>query len=135
MIWQTTSKIKTVEIRTMVGDFPIHVMCHGGEIPARCLCVVPHGRDIVTEVLSGGSRISRRWGRQLSREGRQHTILPNFPKNCMKLKESGPPGGACDPRAPLDPPLVFSLLSVSYWWLVRVNLVIAFGFLPQNVGR
>ena len=25
--------------------------------------------------------------------GRQHTILPNFPKNCMKLKEFGSPGG------------------------------------------
>ena len=25
--------------------------------------------------------------------GRQHTILPHFPKNCMKLKEFGPPGG------------------------------------------
>ena len=25
--------------------------------------------------------------------GHQHTILPNFPKNCMKLKEFGPPGG------------------------------------------
>ena len=25
--------------------------------------------------------------------GRQHTILPKFPKNCMKLKEFGPPGG------------------------------------------
>ena len=24
--------------------------------------------------------------------GRQHTILPNFPKNCMKLKEFGPRG-------------------------------------------
>ena len=24
--------------------------------------------------------------------GGQHTILPNFPKNCMKLKEFGPPG-------------------------------------------
>ena len=32
-------------------------------------------------------------GRQLP-GGRQHTILPNFPKNCMKLKEYGPPGGA-----------------------------------------
>ena len=39
--------------------------------------------------------------------GRQHTNLPNFPKNCMKLKEFGPPGGARIPRAPpLDPPLV-----------------------------
>ena len=26
--------------------------------------------------------------------GRQHTILPKFPKNCMKLKEFGP-GDAC----------------------------------------
>ena len=25
--------------------------------------------------------------------GCQHTILPNFPKNCMKLKEFGLPGG------------------------------------------
>ena len=24
--------------------------------------------------------------------GRQHTILPNFPPNCMKLKEFGPRG-------------------------------------------
>ena len=36
----------------------------------------------------GGSRISPRWGCQPSR-GLQHTILPNFPKNCMKLKEFG----------------------------------------------
>ena len=33
--------------------------------------------------------------------GRQHTILPNFSKNCMKLKEFGSPGGARVPRAPL----------------------------------
>ena len=26
--------------------------------------------------------------------GRQHTISPKFPKNCMKLKEFGLPGGA-----------------------------------------
>ena len=42
---------------------------------------------------TGGSRISPRRGRQLP-GGRQHTNLPNFPKNCMKLKEFGPPGGA-----------------------------------------
>ena len=36
--------------------------------------------------------------------GRQHTILPNVPKNCMKLKEFGPRWGGI-PRAPLDPPL------------------------------
>ena len=36
--------------------------------------------------------------------GRQHTILPNFPKNCMKLKEFGPRGGR--PKFYyVDPPL------------------------------
>ena len=67
--------------------------------------------------LSGGSRISPRRGRQLSR-GRQHTILPHFPKNCMKLKEFGPQGAVFGKiwqnrswrplgswRAPLAPPL------------------------------
>ena len=34
----------------------------------------------------------------------QHTILPNFPKNCMKLKNLDPQGARV-PRAPLDPPL------------------------------
>ena len=54
----------------------------------------------------GGSRIPRRRGRQSS-GGRQHTILPNFPKNCMKLKEFGPPGGGARPlRPPLDPSLL-----------------------------
>ena len=44
-------------------------------------------------------------GRQPSgRGGRKHTILPNFPKNCMELKEFGP-GGASLAPPPLDPPL------------------------------
>ena len=39
--------------------------------------------------------------------GRQHTILPNFPKNCMKLKEFGPSGGGGRPKFYyVDPPLV-----------------------------
>ena len=33
--------------------------------------------------------------------GRQHTSLPDFPKNCMKLRKFWSGG-----RAPLDPPLV-----------------------------
>ena len=33
-------------------------------------------------------------------EGRQHTILPYFPENYMKLKEFGPPGGARVPHSP-----------------------------------
>ena len=39
--------------------------------------------------------------------GRQHTILPNFPKNCMKLTEFRPPGrGGARPKFYyVDPPL------------------------------
>ena len=38
--------------------------------------------------------------------GRQHTILPKFPKNCMKLKEFGPPGRGARPKFYyVDPPL------------------------------
>ena len=33
-------------------------------------------------------------GATLRGRGCQHTILPKFPKNCMKLKEFGPQGGA-----------------------------------------
>ena len=39
-------------------------------------------------------------------EGRQHTILRNFPKNCTKLKEFGLPGGRPSLAPPLDPPLI-----------------------------
>ena len=37
--------------------------------------------------------------------GRQHKILPNFPRNCMELKEFGP-GGRGAPT-PLDPPIPY----------------------------
>ena len=57
---------------------------------------------------SGGSRISPRRGRQLP-GGRQHTILPNFPKNCMKLKEFGPPVGR-QKFYYVDPPLITILV-------------------------
>ena len=39
----------------------------------------------------GGSRIPRRRGRQPSGGGHQHMILPNFVKNCMKLRKLWPP--------------------------------------------
>ena len=60
-----------------------------------------------TKECSDGSRISPRGGVNPPRGGREHTILPNSPKNCMKLKEFGcrGGGGACVPHAPLDPPL------------------------------
>ena len=56
---------------------------------------------MVVNKISGVSRISPRWGHQLSRRVRQHTILPNFSQNCMKLKEFGP---WCVLAPPLDPP-------------------------------
>ena len=64
-------------------------------------------RGYVMTIDSGGSRISPRRERQHSR-GRQHrsTILPNFTKNCMKLKEFGPPGGASPKFYYVDPPLI-----------------------------
>ena len=40
--------------------------------------------------------------------GRQHTILPKFPKNCMKLKEFGP-GGARPKFYYVDPPLTLTI--------------------------
>ena len=107
--------------------------------PARCLYVVPHGRDIVTEVLSGGPRISRRWGRQLSREGAPTYDFAKFSQIMDEIERIWTPGrggGLASLVPPLDPPLVFSLLlSVSFWWLVRVNLVVPFGFLSQVFGR
>ena len=38
--------------------------------------------------------------------GHQHTILPNFPQNCMKLKEFGPPGAHVLLTPLLDPPML-----------------------------
>ena len=48
--------------------------------------------------------------------GRQHTILPNFPKNCMKLKEFGPPGGARPKFYYVDPPLSYHAILQLTWW-------------------
>ena len=50
----------------------------------------------------GGSGISRGRGRRPSR-GRQHMILPNFAKDCMKYRKFwavGGGGGACQGRPP-----------------------------------
>ena len=68
------------------------------------LCTVQTTQGQVTIVFQW--RISSRRGRQLPGGGRQHTNLPNFPKNCMKLKEFGPPGGR-SPCSPLRSATVF----------------------------
>ena len=41
----------------------------------------------------GTDPIFLRGGGANSQGRRQHTILPNFPQNCMKLKECGPQAG------------------------------------------
>ena len=70
------------------------------------LCIIPlssddHNRTMLSKVngSSCGSRISPRWGCQPSR-GHQHTILPNFPKNCLKLtlKKFGSGRGSTRPK-------------------------------------
>ena len=63
-------------------------------------------QDMIITDYSGGSRISPGGGGANSPGGgRQHTILPNFPENCMKSKEFGRPGGGAPPEPPLNPPL------------------------------
>ena len=73
-------------------------------LPATAVCAADHD----TYIISSRSRISLRRGCQLPR-GCQHTILPNFPKNCMELKEFGPQGGA-HPSCPLDLPLIIKVI-------------------------
>ena len=86
---------------TMHHTVPYRTLGHASN---RSKCI---GFKLNIDACSGGSRISPRWGHQPFRGGRlQHTILSNFPKNCMKLKEFGRPGASLTP--PLDPPLVWA---------------------------
>ena len=88
----------------MENSIPLNLMLKylysgGSRISQRRVCTNPRG----VRHRSGGYRISPRCRRQPSR-GRQHKILPNFPKNCMKLQGFGP-RGAHIPRPPsLKPP-------------------------------
>ena len=58
-----------------------------------------------TTPFRGRSRIPRRRGRQPSRRGCQHTIFPNFPKNCMKMRKFWAVGARAPGAPPLDPQL------------------------------
>ena len=87
--------------------------------------------DTDADITSDGSRISPRGGREPSKGGGpEHTILPNSPKNCMKLKEFGcrGGGGVRPSRPPLDPPLftvlfcIYFTLSLSSYVHVRLLL-------------
>ena len=56
-------------------------------------------QSVMLQIDSAQWRIQWRGEGANPRGGRRHMILPNFPKNCMKLKEFGSPGGHI-PRAP-----------------------------------
>ena len=55
----------------------------------------------LTVVISGGSRISQRWGRQPQGGGANLLFCQSFPENCMKMKDFGHRWGG----ASLAPPL------------------------------
>ena len=59
-----------------------------------------HSHFTIAFIISGGSRISQRRGRQAQRGGRQPIIWPIFPENCMKMKKFRARGGVRVPRAP-----------------------------------
>ena len=55
-------------------------------------------------MVGGGTKVSRGWGRTLQR-GRQPIVWLNFPKNCIKVKKTGPTLGLVPLWEILDPPL------------------------------
>ena len=84
-ILTTTHKLVQIsltnpEYESIYSDWKIQFVEFSGSLLA---IIEKQMLDVVA--FSGGSRIS-------PRRGHQHTILPNFPQNCMKLKEFGPPG-------------------------------------------
>ena len=77
-------------------------------------------------VLSGGSRIFPRGGREPSRGG---VNTPNFPENCMKSKEFGRPGGGggrASLTPPLDPPMVLNKPQINYIHGERFPLAVSY---------
>ena len=50
--------------------------------------------------------------------GGANMILPNFPQNCMKLKEFGLGEAVRIPYAPIDPPMQVKHLSTCRAWLI-----------------
>ena len=98
-----------VQIKKKIADIWEYKVANIGNIvnfvllwKRRFLDSIKHDCIRMHKPVSDGSRISPRGGREPSKGGgREHTILPNSPKNCMKLKEFGCRGGACIPHAPL----------------------------------
>ena len=72
-------------------------------------------------IISGGSRISPRRGRQLPKL----LLFCNFfAKNCMKMKEFGPPGGARVPGAPLRSANDYLLVNCTYLFISSIIFIV-----------
>ena len=92
-LWmQTLSSPWSCDLLCMLGSQPLHV---NRQTPVKILPCQWRIQDFPEE------------GAPNPQGGRQHTILPKIPKNCMKLKEFGPPGGGARPKFYyVDPPLL-----------------------------
>ena len=90
--WTKLKKRRSTLIRSIKNDFCWAYFSHG-EFFHLVMIHTTNLRLVQVAIFSGGSGISVRWGHQ-------HTILRNFPKNCMKLKEFGRGVGACTSLAP-----------------------------------
>ena len=71
---------------------------------------------LLQSVISGGSRIFPRGGRQLPK---WVCLFIIFAENCMKMKEFGPPGGA---RVPGAPPWIRQWLCLASYHVFSDNL-------------
>ena len=93
----------------------------GGESKGHCIrskgISIMH-RSHKRTPISGGSRISLRRGRQLP-GGAPTYDFAKFPKNCMKLKEFGPPRGGVRPQRP---PALRSA-TANIWQFTKTELV------------
>ena len=83
-------------------------------------CVLPN-RSAISAADPG---FPRGGGRQLpGGGGHQHTILPIFPKNCMKIERIWVPGGARPSRPPpLNPPLHLAFRGCEHFILKTVKV-------------
>ena len=97
------------------------VLCGHSKISETVIICLGTARFYFYILLSGGSRISPR-GRQLPRGGgRQHMILPNFPENCMKLKEFGCPPLLLQASTPDQSWESQTDLTLFYWSIEKIK--------------
>ena len=82
LLWKKCFRLnrKVSNIRQSSHDF--HHVTKMREVLHNTCAIKMRTVNLRFSAVSGGSRISPRWGRH-------YTLLPKFPQNCMKLKEFG----------------------------------------------